>query len=129
VRHALLDTTCSQKAIRLVQCHNTFIAFSQLSSMVLNLLNSTVRICHLSTKEKHTATTHKLTDFNQRPSLLWIAMASTSCRISDSSIMTRSRTFGVLTKRTNLQRVDTKMTQKAIIDNRYIVTQYKAMLF
>jgi hypothetical protein len=46
-----------------------------------------------------------LTDFNPRLSLLWIAMASSSCRISDSSVVTRSRTSGVLTKRTNLQRV------------------------
>ena len=74
------------------------------------------RICHLSGKYKQQPARYNppLTDFNPRLSLLWIAMASSSCRISDSSVVTRSRTSGVLTKRTNLKRVDVRMTQQAM---------------
>jgi hypothetical protein len=60
--HNILYNRLTER-IRLVRCHTTFIAFSQLSSMVFDLLNGTARICHLSTKEIHIATTHKLQIF------------------------------------------------------------------
>lgn len=43
-----------------------------------------------------------LTVLKPRLSLPWMQIASSICKISDSIVVTRSRTSGVLTKRTNL---------------------------
>jgi hypothetical protein len=67
------------------------------------------RICHFCAHSSTHNLELLLTDLNPRLSLLWIAMASSSCKISDSSVVTRSRTSGVLTKRTNLQRIHIRM--------------------
>lgn len=45
-----------------------------------------------------------LTALNPKSLLLWIAIASPICMISDSIVYTRSNTSGVLTNRTNLEK-------------------------
>lgn len=68
---------------------------------------------HLSANNKNQLINdnRRLTDLSPRLSLLWIEMASSSCKISDSIVVTRSSTSGVLTKRTNLQGINMWITR------------------
>jgi hypothetical protein len=90
-----------------VQCY-TFIVFSQSFSMVFHLAG-VKKECHFCAHSNTHNLQLLLTDLNPRLSLLGIAMASSSCKILDSSVVTWSRTSRVLTKRTNMQRIHIRM--------------------